>query len=77
MPTEGEENGAPVKEEPDTDDEAPKKARWDMTTEEKLNAAKGKQERGNACFKQQDIDRAIRRYISAIDYISFDYISLG
>jgi tetratricopeptide (TPR) repeat protein len=73
MSTAEEENVTPVKEEPDTDDEAPKKARWDMTTEEKLNAAKGKQERGNACFKKQDVDRAIRRYISAIDYISFDY----
>ena len=69
----GEEKAEPVKEDPDTDDEAPKKARWDMTTEEKLSAAKGKQERGNACYKKQDIDRAIRRYISAIDYISFDY----
>ena len=69
----GEEKAEPVKEDPDTDDEAPKKARWDMTTEEKLSAAKGKQERGIACYKKQDIDRAIRRYISAIDYISFDY----
>ena len=40
---------------PDTDDEAPKK-RWDMTTEEKLNVAKGKHERGNECFKRNDID---------------------
>ena len=28
--------------------------------------------KGNEFFKQNDIDRAIRRYI-AIDYISFDY----
>ena len=27
----------------------------------------------NKTDKKQDIDRAIRRYISAIDYISFDY----
>ena len=44
----------------------------DMTTEEKT-AAKGKHERGNEFFKRNDIDRAIRRYIAAIDYISFDY----
>ena len=68
-----EEKESAVATDPDTDDEAPKKERWDMTTEEKLNAAKGKHERGNECFKRNDIDRAIRRYIAAIDYISFDY----
>ena len=68
-----EEKESVVATDPDTDDEAPKKERWDMTTEEKLNAAKGKHERGNECFKRDDIDRAIRRYIAAIDYISFDY----
>ena len=71
--SDSEEKETVVATDPDTDDEAPKKERWDMTTEEKLNAAKGKHERGNEFFKQNDIDRAIRRYIAAIDYISFDY----
>ena len=40
-----EEKESAVATDPDTDDEAPKKERWDMITEEKLNAAKGKHER--------------------------------
>lgn len=56
----------------DSDEEAPKKAKHDMEPREKLAAAKGKHERGNACFRDNDIERAIRRYKSALDYISFD-----
>jgi len=56
----------------DSDEDAPKKAKHDMEPREKLAAAKGKHERGNACFRTNDIERAIRRYKSALDYISFD-----
>ncbi|XP_058735873.1 70 kDa peptidyl-prolyl isomerase-like [Vicia villosa] len=48
------------------------KESWDMTTQEKIEAAGKKKEEGNALFKAGKHERASKRYEKAMKYIEYD-----
>ncbi|CAM8978839.1 unnamed protein product [Rhodiola kirilowii] len=48
------------------------KESWDMSTEEKIQAAGQKKEEGNALFKAGKYERASKRYEKAAKYIEYD-----
>lgn len=48
------------------------KESWDMSTEEKIEAAGKKKEEGNALFKAGKYTRASKRYEKAVKYIEYD-----
>ncbi|XP_015892215.1 peptidyl-prolyl cis-trans isomerase FKBP62 [Ziziphus jujuba] len=48
------------------------KESWDMSTEEKIEAAGKKKEEGNVLFKLGKYERASKRYEKAVKYIEYD-----
>ncbi|KAH7573362.1 hypothetical protein ACOSP7_006991 [Xanthoceras sorbifolium] len=48
------------------------KESWDMSTQEKIEAAGKKKEEGNALFKMGKYERASKRYEKAVKYIEYD-----
>ncbi|MCH94830.1 peptidyl-prolyl cis-trans isomerase FKBP62-like, partial [Trifolium medium] len=48
------------------------KESWDMSTEEKIEAAGKKKEEGNVLFKAGKYARASKRYEKAVKYIEYD-----